>query len=149
MKERVQATERIREFNRFYLPMLGLLGNHYLGSEYSPTEARVLYEVLKKDGCNAAYIAKLMNIDKSYLSRIIRNHERKGYLRRTVSEKDTRSYKLHLTREGRERAEEFDRRSGEQISGIIQTLDKEQYLRLIKALDTVTEVLEQCVTVQR
>lgn len=90
-----------------------------------------------------------MNIDKSYLSRIIRNHERKGYLRRTVSEKDTRSYKLHLTREGRERAEEFDRRSGEQISGIIQTLDKEQYLRLIKALDTVTEVLEQCVTVQR
>lgn len=72
MKEKENAIYRIRAFNRFYMPTLDLLGNHYLGSEYSATEARVLFEVYEKDGCNAAHIAKVMNIDKSYLSRIIK-----------------------------------------------------------------------------
>lgn len=75
--EKETTVLKIREFNRFYMPLLRLLDNHYLGSEYTPTEARVLYEIYENDGCNAAYIAKEMNIDKSYLSRIIRAHEKK------------------------------------------------------------------------
>lgn len=67
---------KIREFNRNYMPVFDLLGNKYLGSEYSATEARVLFEIFENDGCNAAYIAEKMNIDKSYLSRIIKNHEK-------------------------------------------------------------------------
>ena len=78
MSEKEKAVQRIREFNRFYMPLLRLLDNHYLGSEYTPTEARVLFEIYENDGCNAAFIAKVMNIDKSYLSRIIRAHEKKG-----------------------------------------------------------------------
>lgn len=58
MQVKEKAVSSAREFNRFYLPKLGLVGNHYLGSEYSPTEARVLYEVYENDGCNAAYIAR-------------------------------------------------------------------------------------------
>ncbi len=85
------------EFNRFYMSKMRLLDNHYLGLEYSPTEARVLFEVYENDGCNATYIAKTINIDKSYLSRIIKAHEKSGYLIRSVSQKDSRSFDLHLT----------------------------------------------------
>ena len=66
---------QIRAFNRFYLPAMNLLGNHYVDSEYCATEARVFFEVYERDGCNAADIAKKLNIDKSYLSRILTSHE--------------------------------------------------------------------------
>lgn len=63
----------IRAFNRMYMPSMNLLGNHYLGSEYSVTEARIFFEIYENEGCTATHIAQEMNIDKSYLSRILKN----------------------------------------------------------------------------
>ncbi|MCH1982664.1 MarR family winged helix-turn-helix transcriptional regulator [Ruminococcus sp. OA3] len=86
---------------------MNLPGNHYLGSEYSATEARIFYEIYENEGCNAAHIAQIMNIDKSYLSRIIKNHEKQGYIQRRRSDVDGRSYSLFLTMKGKERTKEF------------------------------------------
>lgn len=144
MLERETVVERMREFNRFYMPMLRLLDNHYLGSEYTPTEARVLFEVYENDGCNAAFIAKVMNIDKSYLSRIIRIHEKKGYLTKNVSTIDSRSYQLHLTELGLIQTKDFIAKSNQQIRDIIKSLHQEECEELIKALNTVTSILENC-----
>lgn len=69
---------KVREFHRFYMPKLNLLGNHYLGSEYSVVEARVFFEIDNNEGCHATHIANVMNIDKSYLNKIIVKHEKHG-----------------------------------------------------------------------
>lgn len=143
MTEKEKVIYRIRAFNRFYMPKLRLLDNHYLDSEYTPTEARVLFEIYENDGCNAAYIAKKMNIDKSYLSRIIRAHETKGYLVRNVSETDSRAYQIHLTEKGIAQTKDFIKKSNQQIEHIIKSLRKEDYAELIKALNTITEILEK------
>lgn len=135
--------ERIRQFNRFYLPHMNLLGNHYLGSEYSATEARIFFEIYENEGCNAAYIARLMNIDKSYLSRIIRAHERNGYIRREKSSEDGRSQKLFLTDSGKNRAEEFILKSNEEIGNIIKGLSPEDEDKLSEAIDTMTQILSK------
>lgn len=139
MKEK--TVNRIREFNRFYLPEFDLLGNSYLGSQYSATEARVLFEIFTNDGCTAAVIAKTMNIDKSYLSRVIRSHESNGYLFRTVSAADSRAYELHLTDKGLEATKDFINKSNEQVGIKIQDLTDADCKRLVSALDTVTEIL--------
>lgn len=144
MSEREKAVQRIREFNRFYMPLLRLLDNHYLGSEYTPTEARVLFEIYENDGCNAAFIARTMNIDKSYLSRIIRTHEKKGHLIRNVSETDSRAYHLHLTESGLLQTKDFIQKSSQQIGDIIKSLDQEECMELIKALNTIEAILENC-----
>lgn len=136
-----QVINRIREFNRFYLPSFDLLGNSYLGSEYSAAEARVLFEVYTNDGCTAASIAKTMNIDKSYLSRIIRSHESKGYLLRKISSADSRAYELHLTEKGKARTEDFIQKANEQVGGKINHLNDDDCKRLIAALNTVTDIL--------
>lgn len=143
MTERDKVIYRIRAFNRFYMPKLRLLDNHYLGSEYTPTEARVLFEIYENDGCNASHIAKTMNIDKSYLSRIIKSHEKKGYLVRTVSETDSRAYNIHLTEKGIEQTEDFIQKSNQQIENIIKPLQKKEYAKLIEAFNTITEILEK------
>lgn len=144
MSEKENAVQRIREFNRFYMPLLRLLDNHYLGSEYTPTEARVLFEIYQNDGCNAAFIAKVMNIDKSYLSRIIRTYEKKGYLVRNVSETDSRAYQLHLTETGLFMIEDFIQKSNQQVGEIIKPLNQKECVKLINALNTATAILEGC-----
>lgn len=144
MSEKEKAVLRIREFNRFYIPLLRLLDNHYLGSEYTPTEARVLFEIYEHDGCSAAYIAKAMNIDKSYLSRIIRAHEKKGYLARTVQETDSRVYRLHLTESGLSLTEDFIQKSNREVGDIIQALGEEECTKLMNALDTTMAILGNC-----
>jgi DNA-binding MarR family transcriptional regulator len=134
---------RIRAFNRFYLPAMNLLGNHYLGSEYSAAEARVLFEIYEAEGCNAARIAETMKIDKSYLSRIIKSHEKKGYIERRPCESDRRSQCLYLTEEGRKRAEDFIRKSDDDIRGIIGDLSPEDEAELRGALDAATRILSR------
>ena len=149
MSEKEKAVQRIREFNRFYMPLLRLLDNHYLGSEYTPTEARVLFEIYENDGCNAAFIAKVMNIDKSYLSRIIRAHEKKGYLTRRVSATDSRAYQLHLTEAGLLLTKDFIQKSNQQVGDMIKPLRQEECTDLIKALNMATAILENCGKAER
>lgn len=134
---------KIRKFNRFYMPSMNLLGDHYLGSEYSVTEARVFFEIYENEGCNAAHIAQLMNIDKSYLSRIIKKHEKSGYIRRERSAGDSRSYHLILTDAGKLRAENFIRKSNEEIREMISGLSLEEQHLLTEALETVTRLLSK------
>jgi len=122
---------------------MNLLGNHYLGSEYSVTEARIFFEIYENEGCNAAHIAKAMNIDKSYLSRIIKSHEKNGYIRRMASESDGRSYYLYLTESGVRRAEDFIRKSDEEIGEIIEPLANEECVSLVQALSMVIDLLNE------
>lgn len=133
----------IRAFNRFYMPSMNLLGDHYLGSEYSVTQARIFFEIYENEGCSAAHIAQLMNIDKSYLSRILKSHEKNGYLRRERSETDSRSYRLYLTETGKARAEAFIQKSDQEIGEVIRDLTEAEEQQLMEALATVTKLLSK------
>lgn len=78
MKE-IDIITEIRGFNRFYTSILGLLDQHILDSGYSLTEARVLFEISKTECCTANQLCSILDIDRSYMSRIIRKFEEKGY----------------------------------------------------------------------
>lgn len=134
---------KIRAFNRFYMPAMNLLNNHYLGSEYSVTQARIFFEIYEHEGCTAAHIAQTMNIDKGYLSRILISHERNGYIKRIPSGEDGRSLQLYLTEIGTQRAEEFIRKSNAEIGTIIHSLSSVEMNALADALDTITTLLQK------
>lgn len=134
---------KIRAFNRFYMPAMNLLNNHYLGSEYSVTQARIFFEIYEHEGCTAAHIAQTMNIDKGYLSRILISHERNGYIKRIPSGEDGRSLQLYLTEAGTQRAEEFIRKSNAEIGTIIHSLSSVEMNALADALDTITTLLQK------
>jgi DNA-binding MarR family transcriptional regulator len=138
-----KVVEKIRSFNRFYMPAMNLLGDHYLGSEYSVTEARIFFEIYENEGCTAAHIAQTMNIDKSYLSRIIRGHEKSGYIRREKASNDGRAMQLYLTDKGQKRAENFISKSNEEIEAITRDLPDDDKEKLSNALDTVMAILSK------
>ena len=120
-----------------------LLGNHYLGSEYSVTEARVFFEIYENEGCNAAHIAEKMNIDKSYLSKIISSHEKSGYIIKKPSSTDKRAYDLYLTGKGKERVLEFIQVSDNEIGNILTPLSVDEQQQMYEALEIVMNLLKK------
>ena len=72
----------VRQFNRFYTHAFGFLQKRILGSAYSLIEARVLYEVANDKGCYAKDISKALDIDRGYLSRILKKLETAGLIAR-------------------------------------------------------------------
>ena len=122
---------------------MNLLGNHYLGSEYSVTEARVFFEIYENEGCHAAHIAKVMNIDKSYLSKIIVKYEKEGYVQRISSCEDRRSYELYLTQKGKDKVKKLIYQSEKEIESILQYLSIEEQNLMNEALNTVIKLLKK------
>lgn len=141
--DKLDIIHQVRAFNRFYMPSMHLLGNHYLGSEYSVSKARMFFEIYDHPGCSAAFLSKTMNLDKGYVSRVLMEHEKKGYLKRAPSAEDGRSYALYLTEKGKEKAEEFIRRSNEDIGGMIENLTEEELECLSKALFRIETLLRK------
>ena len=75
MKKNDVITE-IRGFNRFYTNILGLLDQHIIDSGYSLTEARIIFEIGKTDTCTANQLCSILDIDRSYMSKIINKFEK-------------------------------------------------------------------------
>src|SRR5436853_844414 len=77
------AVAAVREFNRFYTNVIGLLRGKYLETPYSLTEARILFELARCDqaGGEATEVTDLrqvVDIDAGYLSRILARFEADG-----------------------------------------------------------------------
>src|SRR5579872_6424473 len=96
------STAALRSFNRAYTRFLGTLNDHYLRTEYSLAEGRVLYELAtRRPRPQAGEIAETLGLDPGYLSRILRKFERAGLVARVTARNDRRAADLRLTARGR------------------------------------------------
>ena len=131
----------VRRFNRFYTKQIGLLGEGYLETPFSLTEARVLYELAHRERPSATELARELALDAGYLSRILRGFERRRLLTRTRSRSDGRQSHIALTARGRAAFAPLDRRSREDIAAMLARLAPDAQRRLIDAMRTVETVL--------
>ena len=69
----------VRRFNRFYTRQIGVLRRNYLDSPYSLGEMRVLYE-LATGARTASAIVRALDLDAGYVSRVLRQFEKKGLI---------------------------------------------------------------------
>lgn len=136
------ATAAIRDFNRFYTRQIGLLDQGFLGSAFTLTEVRVLYELAHRDSPTATEIARELSLDPGYLSRLLKKLERQGHLARGRDAEDARQRPLRLTRSGRRVFERLDQASGEQISAMISGLTPAQVSELVASMQTVRQLLQ-------
>src|SRR5215470_16933254 len=87
----------VRRFNRFYTQRIGLLREAWANSQFSLTEARVLYEIVQRDKPTASEVARELALDAGYLSRILRGFEVRGLIVRETSDSDGRQSLLSMT----------------------------------------------------
>jgi DNA-binding MarR family transcriptional regulator/GNAT superfamily N-acetyltransferase len=137
-----EAIDIIRRFNRRYTRQLGLLDSGLLGSEFTLTEARVLYELANCDDSTATGIAGELGIDLGYLSRLIKKFARRRYIKRKRSPVDARQSRLQLTERGRAVFDPLDRAARHQIAEMLAPMTPEQRSELLSSMQSVQRLLE-------
>lgn len=143
-----QQIAAVRAFNRDYTRRIGLLGRSMLGSPYSLTAARVLYEIAHHPGVTATVLAETLSLDGGYLSRLLKGFDSRGLVLRKRAAGDGRQQHLKLTEAGRRAFLPLERRSQAQVRGMLARLDATRRSALIAAMTTIHETLEPPVAQQ-
>jgi DNA-binding MarR family transcriptional regulator/N-acetylglutamate synthase-like GNAT family acetyltransferase len=143
--ENQKRVAAVRRFNRFYTRQIGVLRRNYLDSPYSLGEMRVLYELAQAHDLGGARtasdIGRALDLDAGYLSRVLRNFEKRGLIARKTSEKDARQSHLTLTAKGRKLYAPFEKRSQDNVGAMIGGLGAGEQARLVAAMQTIEALL--------
>jgi DNA-binding MarR family transcriptional regulator/GNAT superfamily N-acetyltransferase len=131
----------VRRFNRFYTQRIGVLSAGYVGSRFSLTEARVLYEIRQRDRITATAIGRELGLDAGYLSRMLRRFHKAGLVRKQASPDDARLTFLSLTGRGRKAFAPIDARSHAQVGAMLERLTEPQQDDLVEAFHTAEALL--------
>jgi DNA-binding MarR family transcriptional regulator/GNAT superfamily N-acetyltransferase len=137
------AVDSFRRFNRFYTGFIGLLDEGLVRSGYSLTEARILFELATRTGAGATEIAKELNLDSGYLSRILRKFEDSGLLLRAPLPADGRHFVLRLTRRGKTVFADLNRRSSDQARTILEGITPMHRAALLHSMRTIQSALDE------
>jgi DNA-binding MarR family transcriptional regulator/GNAT superfamily N-acetyltransferase len=137
-----QRAAAVRRFNRFYTRQIGVLRKTYLDSSYSLGEMRVLYEIAHAGARTASDIARALNLDAGYLSRVLRNFEKKGLITRKASREDARQSQLAMTARGLKTFAPYERRSQQQAGAMLGKLEPTQQAKLVAAMKTIEGLLD-------
>jgi DNA-binding MarR family transcriptional regulator/GNAT superfamily N-acetyltransferase len=136
------STAAFRSFNRAYTRFLGTLNNHYLSTEYSLAEGRVLYELAtRRPRPQAKEIAETLGLDPGYLSRILRKLERAGLVARATASNDRRASNLTLTARGRAVVRTLNQRADRQAHAVLDKLSSAQRALFEHALCTIAATI--------
>jgi DNA-binding MarR family transcriptional regulator/GNAT superfamily N-acetyltransferase len=131
----------VRAFTRFYTAVIGVLDEGLLGTPYSVTEARVLFELAQSDATDVADLRRGLRLDSGYMSRIAARLEADGLVTRAASGRDARRQVLALTPRGREVFADLDARSADQVAHLLDKLGVADQERLVTAMGTVRSLL--------
>lgn len=139
--DQVRLVEDIRHFNRFYTKILGLLDQKFLHSKYSLAEARILFELSRSNNLAAKDLVKELNIDPSYLSRILRKFEQNDLLTRISSSKDSRKQLIELTEKGFSILEQLRELTNRQIEARLEPLSEQEKANLLSSMKLIERLL--------
>ena len=134
---------RVRAFNRDYTRRIGVLSERLLESPYSLTEVRVMYEIAHRRDITAGELATDLDLDRGYLSRLLKGFETKKLLVRTPSAEDGRRQHLRLTPAGMRVFVPLEERSQEQVRGMLSALDEDRRRAVLAAMDTIQGALTE------
>lgn len=105
----------VQGFNKVYQNLLKQIDSAILETGYTLTEKDVLLEISKTERCTANILIQQLNIDRSYMSRMLAKFEKSGLIEKTQSQTDSRIRYIRLTELGRK---EFNRLSDIQSNHI-------------------------------
>ncbi|HZR58713.1 MAG TPA: MarR family winged helix-turn-helix transcriptional regulator [Terriglobales bacterium] len=132
-----------RRFNRMYTRLIGTLNEGFLNSDFTLPEGRVLYELANRTSPNAKAIAKELDMDPGYLSRLLGKFERDGLLRRKTADHDGRYAELSLTPKGKSSFKKLNALSEKQAHTLLDRLPAVSRMQLIQCMQTIEAILKE------
>jgi len=141
MEQQSLCVEAVRRFSRFYTRQIGVLHQGYNGSEFSLTEARIIYELAHREAATATDLGKALDLDAGYLSRTLKGFVERGLVQRQASDVDARQYLVSLTELGQQRFAQLNARSRSDMAQMLSALTPRQQQRLINAMSEIETLL--------
>jgi DNA-binding MarR family transcriptional regulator len=143
MIQKSQAVAAIRDFNRFYTNIIGVVNRHILESDYSLSEVRVLYEIKHTRDCTAKNIKNTLQIDEGYLSRILDKFVKQKLVKRVQSAEDGRVYTLTLTAKGNKLFSQLNDASERSIEMLVEKLSDNEVQEVIRMLEGIRRIFSK------
>jgi DNA-binding MarR family transcriptional regulator/GNAT superfamily N-acetyltransferase len=132
--ERIDA---VRQFNRLYTKIVGVLDENMLDSPYSLTEIRVLFELSQRPTMAVTALRRTLGLDPGYLSRLLARFEADGLVIRERSTEDGRAQLAALTAAGKDVFQSLDGKSSDQVRQLLSGFTEENQRRLVQAMDVI------------
>lgn len=133
---------RVRAFNRFLTGRMGIVRPDHLGSPWSLTDVRVMYELHHLGRTETSALRRLLEMDAGQLSRVLARMEDGGLVSRAPSPDDGRRQTVELTAAGERAAAMMDGRADRQIRDLLSGIGGGDRERLLSAMETVRRVLD-------
>jgi DNA-binding MarR family transcriptional regulator/GNAT superfamily N-acetyltransferase len=133
--------DTVRAFNRFYTAQIGVLRDSFLGSEFSLTEARVLYELAARGETTAMELSRDLKLDPGYLSRILGALRSRALLDKRPAATDRRKNILSLSGAGGRVFANLEKISRTVNAQLLAPLTDADQLRLVEAMSRIRSLL--------
>ena len=133
--------DALRAFNRFYTRRIGVLHEGLLATEFTLTESRLLWELAQRGSTTASELARTLDLDAGYLSRLLGRFRRRGLVKTTPAPGDARQRLLALTPAGRRAFAPLDERSRRDTGALLAALPEAQQTQLLHSLLDVRRLL--------
>ncbi|WP_083440728.1 bifunctional helix-turn-helix transcriptional regulator/GNAT family N-acetyltransferase [Aquincola tertiaricarbonis] len=131
----------LRRFSRFYTRRIGLLHEHLLDSRFTLPESRLLWELAHHDGISAAALARELELDPGYLSRLLAGLKARGLLRSQTAPHDARQTLLRLSAAGRKAFAPLDQQSQARTAGLLASVPDASRQALVQSAATLMDLL--------
>ncbi|MEU0541451.1 helix-turn-helix domain-containing GNAT family N-acetyltransferase [Nocardia sp. NPDC005978] len=132
----------VRAFNRSYTRVVGALRHGVLGTDFSLTEARILFELATFGAAEVVDLRRVLDLDAGYLSRILTRFQAKDLIARKRSDVDARRQVVELTDTGRAVFTELDKRSQQDIGELLHPHSPAVRDRLVEAMAVIEAILD-------
>jgi len=138
----MDVVREVRQFNRFYTHLIGLLDEHLPDSGLSLPEGRVVYELATGGQQTAADLTRTLNIDKAQLSRVIRRLTDRQLLTSEVDPAHAKKKVLSLTPVGRIAFTELDRGTRFRMESVLRPLKPAMRKKLVSSMRDIQAAFE-------
>jgi DNA-binding MarR family transcriptional regulator/ribosomal protein S18 acetylase RimI-like enzyme len=135
--------EALRVFNRFWTTRIGVLDASHLGTPFSVTEARTLFELAQRDDTPVGELRTRLDLDAGYLSRLLAAFRAKKLVVTEASGEDARRQVARLTAKGRQAASELNTRAIADMRALLEPLEESERARLVGALKAARALLDR------
>ena len=137
----MRETADFRAFTRFYTRIIGALDGGHLDTRFTLSEARAIYEVATRGQTSAAEIARAMNVDPAFVSRLVARLRQEGVLELAPTPGDKRQSQITLTEEGEAAFRLLDSATIERVEAHLRPLEPARLAALIAAMATIRAIL--------
>jgi DNA-binding MarR family transcriptional regulator len=140
MEGRVRA---IRVFNRFWAERVAVLQAGVGQAPYSPAEARVLFELARRDATRVVDLRRDLELTGGYVSRMLAKFRASKLVTTNVSKGDGRRQVVRLTSKGWTVVRDLDMRWAREIRGLLASIPEDRQRRLMEAMSSIQRAFDQ------